>query len=648
MKYRAEIDGLRALAVLPVILFHAGFEWFSGGFVGVDVFFVISGYLITTIIISEMAEGKFSVVNFYERRARRILPALFFVMGVCIPFAWYFMLPSQLKGFGDSLVSVALFVSNIHFWFGSGYFATWQAANPLLHTWSLAVEEQFYIFFPLFLLMFWRLGLRRLIGFLVIIFLISFSIANWASFFGWHQKIMSGGFFLIPARAWELLIGSFLAFYLKFYGSRVGNFWGELLSLIGLMLILFSIVIFDRTTPFPSIYTLAPVLGTGLLILSSSDTIVQKLLRLPMVVGLGLISYSAYLWHQPVFAFVHIIGIPSSSLLYLVLILVSLFLAYISWRFVEKPFRSRSTMSTKVIFTFSALGIAFFVSLGILFSSFNGFSDRSPLYVKLKQELNWASTYNNTEECKSIYGEHQYCLISDPNRDPTHLLLGDSHANHFYFGLNKVLTEGKDKNLLMTGAGGCPPLIGIDMGYTYVHGTDLKCYQRTNAHFSNLVNKYKIEHVYLAFDEEGLFDNKILPKDLLGQFDFEADRYQAVKGAITRTLDFYEKQGISITLIEDMPNSTFDGQFIRCVWTLNSIIDCIDYLELVDNHSSYNMLLEELSEDGFQVLRTNQALKTLPLIGKDAAESLYRDSTHLSKYGSETVVPMAFSLKTVD
>ena len=195
MKYRAEIDGLRALAVLPVILFHAGFEWFSGGFVGVDVFFVISGYLITTIIISEMAEGKFSIVNFYERRARRILPALFFVMAVCIPFAWYFMLPSQLKGFGDSLISVALFVSNIHFWLGSGYFAIGQAENPLLHTWSLAVEEQFYIFFPLFLLMFWRLGLRRLIILLLIIFLISFSIANWASFFGWHQKIASGGFF---------------------------------------------------------------------------------------------------------------------------------------------------------------------------------------------------------------------------------------------------------------------------------------------------------------------------------------------------------------------------------------------------------------------------------------------------------------------
>ena len=153
MKYRAEIDGLRALAVLPVILFHAGFGWFNGGFVGVDVFFVISGYLITTIIISEMAEGKFSIVNFYERRARRILPALFFVMLACIPFAWMWLTPTDLKDFGQSLVAVSTFSSNILFWFESGYFDTAAELKPLLHTWSLAVEEQYYILFPIFLML---------------------------------------------------------------------------------------------------------------------------------------------------------------------------------------------------------------------------------------------------------------------------------------------------------------------------------------------------------------------------------------------------------------------------------------------------------------------------------------------------------------
>ena len=181
MNYRAEIDGLRALAVLPVILFHAGFEWFNGGFVGVDVFLVISGYLITTIIINEMAEGKFSIVNFYERRARRILPALFFVLSVCLPFAWFWLTPSDLKDFGQSLVAVATFSSNILFWQESGYFDTAAELKPLLHTWSLAVEEQYYILFPLFLILTWRLGLKWILSLLAITFLVSFGVAHWGA-----------------------------------------------------------------------------------------------------------------------------------------------------------------------------------------------------------------------------------------------------------------------------------------------------------------------------------------------------------------------------------------------------------------------------------------------------------------------------------
>jgi len=166
MKYRAEIDGLRALAVLPVIFFHAGFEWFNGGYIGVDVFFVISGYLITTIIISEMSEERFSILNFYDRRARRILPALFFVIAICIPFAWLWLTPNDFKDFGQSLLAVSIFSSNILFWLESGYFDTASELKPLLHTWSLAVEEQYYILFPLFLIVMWRLGIKWILIFL--------------------------------------------------------------------------------------------------------------------------------------------------------------------------------------------------------------------------------------------------------------------------------------------------------------------------------------------------------------------------------------------------------------------------------------------------------------------------------------------------
>ncbi len=299
MKYRAEIDGLRALAVLPVMLFHAGFEWFSGGFVGVDVFFVISGYLITNIIISEMAEGKFSIVNFYERRARRILPALFFVMAACLPFAWLWLTPNDLKDFGQSLVAVSTFSSNILFWLESGYFDTTAELKPLLHTWSLAVEEQYYILFPIFLMLTWRLGIKLVLILLSVVFLFSLGVAQWGAY-----NSPTAAFYLLHTRGWELLVGVFAAFYLK-YNSHIKSLTAnQLLSLLGFGMIAYSIIAFDETTPFPSLYALIPTIGTGLLILCAvPKTFIHKLLSLKFIVGIGLISYSSYLWHQPLLAF---------------------------------------------------------------------------------------------------------------------------------------------------------------------------------------------------------------------------------------------------------------------------------------------------------------------------------------------------------
>lgn len=209
MKYRSEIDGLRAVAVLPVIFFHANFDFFSGGFIGVDVFFVISGYLITTIILTEKEAGKFTITNFYERRARRILPALFFIMFSCLPFAWYWMLPTQLKDFAQSLSAVSLFSSNLLFWKESGYFDVAAELKPLLHTWSLAVEEQYYVLFPLFILLMWRFGKRLMVTMLALIGLTSIILAQWGT-----VNHPSATFYLLPTRLWELLIGSLTAFYL--------------------------------------------------------------------------------------------------------------------------------------------------------------------------------------------------------------------------------------------------------------------------------------------------------------------------------------------------------------------------------------------------------------------------------------------------
>jgi len=426
MKYRAEIDGLRALAVLPVILFHAGFEWFSGGFVGVDVFFVISGYLITTIIISEMAEGKFSIVNFYERRARRILPALFFVMAACLPFAILLLAPSDLKDFGQSLVSTATFSSNILFWWERGYFGAALELKPLLHTWSLAVEEQYYIIFPLFLTLAWKFGIKKITIFLILIFLISLSLAHFTSTYGVFDRIITGSFYLIPTRAWELLVGVFIAIY--FYHFKVTQLtrFNQFFSLLGLCMVTYSVIFFDSNTPFPSLYTLVPTLGTGLIIISAhKNTIVNKMLSFKPLVFIGLLSYSAYLWHQPIFAFArHKLSHDISDQIFFLLIAISLFLAFISWRWVEKPFRNRNKISRKGIFTFSAVGILMFVILGSILSLSNGLLYR---YEKVEQKI-----YKEFMELGSFNPVNMSLAnLKDFDKNGTRkklLVIGDSYA----------------------------------------------------------------------------------------------------------------------------------------------------------------------------------------------------------------------------
>ena len=370
MNYRAEIDGLRALAVIPVIVFHTGFELFGGGFVGVDVFFVISGYLITTIIISEMAEGKFSIINFYERRARRILPALFFVMLVCLPFAWFWLTPVDLKDFGQSLVAVSTFSSNILFWLESGYFDTAAELKPLLHTWSLAVEEQYYILFPIFLILTWRLGLKWILSLLVIVFVISLGASHWGAF-----NKPSATFYQLPTRGWELLIGVFAGFYLKHKDHLKSDNLNQILSLLGFSMVVYAMIAFDNTTPFPSLYALIPTVGTVLLILTAvPKTLIHKLLSCPLIVGFGLTSYSAYVWHQPILVFArHRLLGEISDVLLILLCLSSFVMGYISWRWIEKPFRDKNKISRKRIFAYSFLGILIFSTIGLTANLQKGF-----------------------------------------------------------------------------------------------------------------------------------------------------------------------------------------------------------------------------------------------------------------------------------
>lgn len=363
MQYRSEIDGLRALAVLPVILGHAKLGLFSGGFIGVDVFFVISGYLITNIIINDLDNGDFSIAKFYERRARRILPALFLVMLLTTPFAGMWMMPEDFKNYGQSLVATTLFSNNVLLALTSGYWASASDFKPLLHTWSLGVEEQYYILFPIIMIGIWKFVRWSAPHIMISLMLASFCLATWSI-----TQYPEVAFYILPTRAWELLAGALTA-YCLIYRPEFNRdpLLRQGLSLAGLVMIIFSVFVFDDSYLSPGPWILVPVVGSVLIVAFAVEgTLVQRLLSNSLLVGIGLISYSLYLWHQPLFAMARIYAIDMvSTQHYLVLCAVSFLLAYLTWRFVEAPFRDRKRFGMRSIAIFSLCAATCLVGFGL-------------------------------------------------------------------------------------------------------------------------------------------------------------------------------------------------------------------------------------------------------------------------------------------
>ena len=334
LAYRPEIDGLRALAVLGVMLFHAQLGVVEGGFLGVDVFFVISGFLITHLILEDLEQDRFSFRGFYVRRARRLLPALVLVLVVTLPFAWSWLLPGQLVEFGLGLVAVALFVSNLFFLHQSDYFGGEAERLPLVHTWSLAVEEQFYLLFPILLIALWRTrarGLQAALASATVVSLVASEVAA-------HSYPVAN-FYLPVTRAWELGVGALAALRVR-GGGIVPD---DRRALPGVIAVLGALFLFDEGMRLPGVVALVPVLGTALVLTyGGSGTLAARALGLRPLVGVGLVSYSAYLWHQPVFAFARLRFPADLDARHLLgLSVVVLLLAALTWYFVEQPFRRR-------------------------------------------------------------------------------------------------------------------------------------------------------------------------------------------------------------------------------------------------------------------------------------------------------------------
>lgn len=559
MKYRSDIDGLRTVAVLPVLFFHAGFSMFSGGYVGVDIFFVISGFLITKILLTELEEDRFSIIQFYQRRARRILPALFAMIFFSTLCAFFIIPPQLFREYGQSLVSVGAFVSNIFFYLETGYFGFDAEKMPLLHTWSLAVEEQFYIFVPPLLYFLFRYGTLKL-G--ITVLLLSFASLIWSQYL-LQENQQGSSFFLIMSRAWELFAGSLVAIY-KLDKKPIKLITSQFLSFLGILFIMCSILVYDHHTVFPGLAALLPVIGTFLIIsFCRPGTAVFTILSLQPIVWIGLISYSLYLVHQPVFALSRFLFVSEPSALFFSgLILLCFVLAYLSYKYVEQPFRHKGKFDDQFIMVSGAVGCATIIAIGLFIHVLQGLPQRysnqalqttiqpSPLRAKCHQE---GSTYSNPADA---------CQIAGP-QSQSWAVLADSHGVEFSYELGQRLRE-RQTGLTQYTLSACPPAL--------LHKLRMPgCSDWQNQAVQLIVSNSEINTVVLIFRNSAFLAGKNIKHypeipDEDRSFEFEIDgaeytkeqSYQMYWENVQHLTDTLLNAGKRVVMIEPLPELPLD------------------------------------------------------------------------------------------
>lgn len=460
LKYRTDIDGLRALAILPVVLFHCGFSRLApGGFVGVDVFFVISGYLITRIVYTDISNGNYSILDFYKRRILRIFPALLAVFMFCWMAAIALFFKSELNQLGKSIAASAVFASNIYFFTQSGYFFGNLDRNPLLHTWSLSVEEQFYILMPVVLLL-----LRGAKARTVFILLTGLALASFV--LSWQQLTVdrSAAFYLLPSRGWEILLGSLLAMgAVRQLNSRI---FSEYLCILGLMLIIGSVLLLSPLAPFPGPGALAACLGTAAVLYAGVEhrTTVYRLLSLRPARYIGLVSYSLYIWHWPIIVFVETVHPITRDRERLAVVVLCFIVAAFSERFIERPFRRPYKFATRTTVGFGVASIAAMIALATLLNPVGQMliraapeADRMLAYEAFDNEalMRSDSCFLTPRSISRTEFQTDTCMKLSQDKK-NYLIIGDSHAAHLYAGLSEAHPR---INFLQATAAGCHPVL---------------------------------------------------------------------------------------------------------------------------------------------------------------------------------------------
>jgi peptidoglycan/LPS O-acetylase OafA/YrhL len=463
--YRPEVNGLRGIAVLGAVFYHAeiilgNFRIFPGGFLGVDVFIVISGYLMTAIISKEYrATNTFSFKNYYKRRIRRLLPALLVVIFFTSIASYFILLPSLFEDFIKSVLASIFFFSNFFFHYsGQAYGAQVLSEIPLLHTWSLSLEEQFYIVYPTILLglviyLKKRIEIILIIGILLSVIFASIITVN-------HQSF---NYYMLPSRAWEFLFGALLGVKLDQTNSNENKKTKQFLALIGFIVLLLSFALFDDSNFHPSYLTLIPVTATYLIIQNTSeDSLINKVLSIPALIFIGLISYSFYLWHHPIFSFAKILDIGQESILIKTLIIfISILLGFITYKFIEKPFRNEGEKVFN-LGKISSLGLSIVIIIITLNFSINFQKNNHP---KIAQELykkTWFTTKQYFKPC--FQRKTFFCSFNEDQKNPTVFLVGDSMMASIQEDLKTNLIK-RDINFIPMTNAGCD-FLEIDDGIT--------------------------------------------------------------------------------------------------------------------------------------------------------------------------------------
>ncbi len=637
--YRPDIDGLRAFSVFFVIGYHAFPEIFKAGFIGVDIFFVISGYLISSILIRNLKNNSFSFLDFYIRRIRRIFPALILVLVVCFAFGWFSLFPIEFKQLGKHIAGSAGFISNFILWNESGYFDNAANTKPMLHIWSLGIEEQFYFIWPLILWLIFKIRINYLL-FIIFLIIVSFS------FNVYEAKIDKVATFYSPlTRFWELLVGGLLAIIKDDYkGSINSELNSNFLSIFGVGLILLAFFFIDDESAYPGILALFPVIGSFFLILAGNNSIFNQIvLSNKVLVWFGLISFPLYLWHWPLISFARIVESDFPNENYrLISIVISIFLSWVTYKFLEKPIRYKKSklIPATLIVLMTGIGLS-----GLHSYKNDGLPNRS--YVSNFNEENFKMAFLFSEDdpishkkCMDTYGLKdfiRYCNLTSSKKAKI-ALIGDSHARALYDGLAFYLKK-YNQDLLNLGG---RLFLGVE---TYPIGDkkEIEVYKGGIRATQFVLQEPSIETVVMVSKGHYLTDNNWVFK-LINNQNLK-DKKQVWEIAMRKTLDSAIENNKEVVFVIDNPSLGFDPK--SCIYgrpfSKNNSIkkSCTIPKSKYENESKiYRKLVMSILND-YPSVKVFDSAEYLcdekKCYGMLNGKILYRDNDHLSLEGGKLI-----------